>query len=156
MADHWTIVPVTHQRGQICRDILSALPDWFGRSDSIEAYVTAAQTQPMFAAVQSGKAVGFVSICQHFAESFEVHSLGVLQPLHRAGIGRALIRQAALYAIAQNGRFLSVKTLADAWVDENYARTRAFYLGVGFKPIEVFETLWGDMPCLFLIMPVAA
>ena len=108
----------------------------------------------MFVAMRDAKLAGFVSICQHFPQSFEIHVIGVLRPLHRGGIGRALVARSAAYVAAQGGQFLTVKTLAAAWDDENYARTRDFYLGVGFTPIEVFGTLWGDVPCLMLIMPI--
>ncbi len=154
MADDWHLQTVTIQRDVICRTVLEALPEWFGIPESIDAYVTAAMHQPMIAAYDKKVAIGFVSLCQHFPESFEVHSMGVLKSYHRAGIGRALIDRAGAWVTAQNGRYLSVKTLGEDWQDENYARTRAFYRGVGFIPVEEFQTLWGDIPCLLMMKSV--
>ena len=154
MTVDWVMQSEVTHRGQVCRAILQALPDWFGRPDAIDDYVTTAERQPMFVALKHDKPVGFVSISQHFARSFEIHSMGVLQPFHRTGIGCALVAQATAFVAAQSGDFLTVKTVSDAWEDENYARTRAFYLGIGFTPIEEFETLWGDVPCLMLIKAV--
>jgi len=48
--------------------------------------------------------------------------------------------------------FLTVKTLADTHPDEGYAGTRRFYLAMGFKPLEVFPTLWDEAnPCLLMV-----
>lgn len=51
---------------------------------------------------------------------------------------------------------LSVKTLSESRPDEEYDRTRQFYLGIGFIPIEEFKTLWGEHnPCLLLIKEIS-
>ena len=35
---------------------------------------------------------------------------------------------------------------------KSYEKTRLFYLAMGFKPLEVFKTLWDeDNPCLFMV-----
>jgi hypothetical protein len=39
--------------------------------------------------------------------------------------------------------FLQVKTSSSAKPDDGYARTRAFYLSCGFRPLEEFPDLWG-------------
>ena len=37
-------------------------------------------------------------------------------------------------------------------IDENYARTRAFYLAMGFRPLEEFTQLWNEQnPCLLMV-----
>ncbi|MFA6119201.1 MAG: hypothetical protein WCT85_06020 [Parachlamydiales bacterium] len=47
---------------------------------------------------------------------------------------------------------MTVKTLSPSADDENYAKTRAFYLSMGFYPLEEFKTLWDENnPCLFMI-----
>jgi hypothetical protein len=48
--------------------------------------------------------------------------------------------------------FLQVKTLSASHPDEGYARTRAFYLARGFRPLEEFPHLWSPgNPALQLI-----
>ena len=49
-------------------------------------------------------------------------------------------------------RYLTVKTLSESRSNEEYDRTRNFYYGVWFLPVEEFKTLWGEHnPCLLLI-----
>lgn len=55
----------------------------------------------------------------------------------------------------QNFKYLTVKTLSDLRADENYEKTKQFYLAMGFSPVEVFKTLWGEHnPCLLMIKSV--
>jgi len=71
---------------------------------------------------------------------------------HRQGIGRALLRAAEDELSADGVRFLQVKTLSDSRKDDNYERTREFYLAQGFTPLEEFPDLWDkDNPCLLLV-----
>jgi hypothetical protein len=47
---------------------------------------------------------------------------------------------------------LQVKTLSVRSADANCARTRAFYVGMRFVPLEEFPTLWNEQnPCLMLV-----
>jgi hypothetical protein len=56
---------------------------------------------------------------------------------------------------ASDVEFLQVKTLSAARPDEGYAKTRAFWLSCGFRPLEEFPTLWdADNPALQLIKTV--
>ena len=49
-------------------------------------------------------------------------------------------------------KFLQVKTVSSDRDCKAYAKTREFYLGVGFTPLEVFPTLWDKAnPCLLLV-----
>lgn len=51
-------------------------------------------------------------------------------------------------------KFLQVKTLGASHPDTYYAKTRQFYEGYGFTPLEEHD-LWGeDTPCLVLIKPL--
>lgn len=51
-----------------------------------------------------------------------------------------------------NVEFLHLKTLSDSDPDRHYAKTRAFYLAVGFRPLEELTALWGkDNPCLLMV-----
>jgi hypothetical protein len=53
---------------------------------------------------------------------------------------------------ADGVEFLQVKTLAPSKPDEGYARTRAFYLARGFRPLEEFRNLWdAENPALQMI-----
>jgi GNAT superfamily N-acetyltransferase len=77
--------------------------------------------------------------------------MGVLSEYHRKGVGRRLIEQCESYCKENNVEFLTVKTLDESRECEGYLKTRMFYEGMGFRPLEVFPLLWdADNPCLFM------
>ena len=151
-------VPVFDARGAICREMLEALPEWFGIPASVDAYVAAADRLPMFACFEpAGDVVGFVSVKTHTPAAAEVYVLGVKRAWHRRGIGRALIQAAAQFAHCRGAWFLTVKTLSPSNPDPNYAATRRFYEAMGFVPIEEFPMLWNsDNPCLLMLRPLVS
>jgi hypothetical protein len=52
----------------------------------------------------------------------------------------------------QGVEYLQVKTLGPSRSDENYDKTRAFYLAMGFTPLEEIPQIWDENnPCLILI-----
>lgn len=54
--------------------------------------------------------------------------------------------------MAKIGHWDEVKTLAPSHPDRNYAKTRAFYQRVGFRPLEELPELWGEAnPCLLMV-----
>lgn len=147
----WRVARITRGRAAICRAVLEALPDWFGIAKSREDYIVAAGRMPMLACHENGRAVGFVSLKRHAAETWDLYVLGVMPELHRRGVGRALIAAAERFVRARGGRLLTVKTLAPAAKSRAYDRTRRFYRAQGFFPVETFPTLWGrDNPCLLM------
>jgi ribosomal protein S18 acetylase RimI-like enzyme len=85
----------------------------------------------------------------------EIHVMAVLPTHHRQGIGRALVTTAEAHLQQQGVRFLQVKTLSEKHPDAGYAKTRAFYQGMGFTPLEEFVDLWGEgYPCLQMLKVV--
>lgn len=135
-----------------CEPIMRALPDWFGIEEAIVRYIKEVEQLPTFIACQNQQIIGFLSVKHHNSYSAEIHVLAVLQEMHRRGIGRRLLDQAETYLRAQSVEFLHLKTLSDSDPDLNYAKTRAFYLAVGFRPLEELTSLWGkDNPCLLMV-----
>jgi hypothetical protein len=57
--------------------------------------------------------------------------------------------------IADGVEFLHVKTQGPARPDAGYERTRRFYAGVGFQPLEEIQGFWGELPCLIMIKSLA-
>jgi ribosomal protein S18 acetylase RimI-like enzyme len=107
---------------------------------------------PTFLAKVNGQVMGFITIKEHNEYSAEIHIIGVHPGAHRKGIGQALICAAEKDLQERGFEYLQVKTLSSAHPDENYAKTRAFYLSVGFRPLEEFKSLWGEAnPCLQMI-----
>lgn len=139
------------EKSAICDLILRLLPDWFGIESSIIDYVDESRCLPFYAAFDGGKAVGFVAIKEHNQYTAEVCVMGVLSQYHRMGLGKRLIGCCDRFCEESQKRFLTVKTLDGSSPDEGYAKTRRFYLSMGFSPLEVFPTLWDEHnPCLFM------
>lgn len=140
------------QRAAICRDILAALPDWFGIPEAVENYIVEAAALPMLVARdENGVALGFATLAVESADTIEVHLIAIRPEAHRSGIGRLLLDGAEALARQGGYGFLSVKTLSPSVEDANYALTRAFYTAIGFEPHEERPDLWGSgTPCLVM------
>ena len=141
-------------RETICRNILKALPDWFGIPEAIEEYAGDCRALPLWAAFDGGSPVGFVALKETSGAAVDMHVLGILSAYQRAGIGRRFCVLAEGFARASGRRLLSVMTLSDAHPDPFYAKTRAFYGAMGFLPLMTLD-VWGpENPCLILVKPL--
>jgi GNAT superfamily N-acetyltransferase len=135
-----------------CEPILRALPQWFGIPEATEQYLKDIGGLPTLMASFDGGAVGFLTLKEHSRYAAEIHVMGVRPELHRHGVGRALVIAAEAYLRERSIEFLQVKTLSERHPDMNYARTRAFYSALGFRPLEESMDLWGaENPCLHMI-----
>jgi GNAT superfamily N-acetyltransferase len=140
--------------GRVCRELLAALPEWFGLEASNLAYENDAETLPTRLALQDEEPVGLMILKPH-AEAMEIWLMAVRRELRGGGTGRALVAE-AVHATREAGfGFLTVKTLGPSHPSEPYAETRAFYRAVGFTPLEEFTEIWGpENPSLFMAKPV--
>jgi ribosomal protein S18 acetylase RimI-like enzyme len=139
-------------KGKACEPLLRSLPEWFGIEEDIVQYALDIERLPTFMAVSAGEMVGFLTLKQHYPGSAEILVMGIRREVQRQGVGRALVRQAQDWLKNQGVEYLQVKTLGASHPDENYARTRAFYLAVGFQPLEEFSQIWDENnPCLILV-----
>jgi ribosomal protein S18 acetylase RimI-like enzyme len=134
-----------------CEQILRALPQWFGIEEAIVGYRKDIEQMPTWIAVDNDRIVGFLTVRHHNEYSAEIQVMGVLSEYHRHGVGRALVEHIEKLLREKNMEYLEVKTLAPSDPNEPYQRTRRFYAGVGFRPLEE-NKLWGDAnPCLIMI-----
>lgn len=136
----------------VCIPILRSLPEWFGIEQAIIHYSSEIDRLPTFLACNSEQVIGFQSIKQHNPYSAEVYVMGVKPEAHRRGIGRALMDEAQAWLRTQGIEYLQVKTLGPSHSDLNYAKTRAFYAAMGFRPLEESKQIWNEQnPCLILV-----
>lgn len=141
------------EKETIVRQILEALPEWFGISEAREEYISDSREQVMLTSMEdNGKPIGFICLKETGRDTAELAVMGVLKEFHRQGIGRSLFG-AAKEIIAEKGySFLQVKTVQMGKYKE-YDETNFFYLSLGFKEFEVFPTLWDEWnPCQIYVM----
>ena len=142
------------EKASISRQILEALPEWFGIPEAREAYINDSREQLFFAAFDkaSRQPVGFLCLKETGKETAELAVMGVRREYHRQGIGRALFSGARKCAEEKGYEFLQVKTVQMGHYEE-YDATNRFYQGLGFKEFEVFPALWGEQnPCQIYVM----
>lgn len=148
------IVEITNdvEKQNIARDILEALPEWFGIPESREEYIRDSVGQSFFCAYTDDKPVGFLYLKQTGKDTVELAVMGVLKELHRNGIGKALFESAKKSACEKGYSLLQVKTVQMGKY-EVYDKTNRFYLSLGFKEFEIFPTLWDEWnPCQIYVM----
>lgn len=144
----------------LCAPILESLPQWFGMPEANAQYIRDIEVLPTFLARTDGdgggELLGFLTVKRHYPESAEILVMGVRPDRHRHGAGRALVHAAEVWLRSEGTRFLQVKTQGPAVANPDYERTRAFYTGVGFTPLEESLDLWdADNPALILIKALA-
>jgi GNAT superfamily N-acetyltransferase len=138
--------------GEACSRVLATLPTWFGIPESVAEYVASADTHPTVIASVDGDDVGLLTLVTHTPYAAEVYVMGVLPDHHRHGIGRAMLERAEEWLSERDIEYLQVKTLSPRHPDPGYAKTRAFYLACGFRPLEEFRDLWSpDQPALQMV-----
>lgn len=134
------------------REVLEALPEWFGNQQALDEYVEEVIGFPYYVALNSdNKAIGFFSLKIHYQQTGDIFVCGVHPEYHHNGIGKALYRAAEDYFIEKGCKYVIVKTLSDTVDFEPYARTRRFYESIGFEPLITLTEMWDEKnPCLIM------
>ncbi|MFO7897199.1 MAG: GNAT family N-acetyltransferase [Candidatus Cloacimonadales bacterium] len=140
------------EKSKICREILSALPQWFGIPEANAEYIRQVQSKIFFAAQVQQKVVGFYALEAHSASSAEIYLCAVLPQWQGQKIGTTLQKYVEHYLQEEGVKFLTVKTLSAQHPDQYYAKTRKFYQKMGFVVLQELPDLWGeDNPCLLML-----
>ena len=148
------ILPPQLGLGPVCRELLGALPDWFGIPESNDEYVAFTDDHASWTAVtDDGTVVGLLAPERH-AQSAEIYLIAVLPQWHRHGVGRLLVEAFERAAIADGVPLAQVKTLGPSHPDEGYALTRRFYAAMGYLQLEEFHDLWPENPALVMVKPL--
>jgi ribosomal protein S18 acetylase RimI-like enzyme len=143
-------------QGSRCETILRALPDWFGMEEAIQEYTRAIDQLATFLARDNDRLLGFLTVKEHNPYAAELYVMGILPEAHRQGLGRRLVAAAEAFLLKRGVEYLQVKTLGPSHPDPGYAKTRAFYLAVGFRPMEEFPQIWDENnPCLIMVKKIA-
>ena len=140
------------EKQRIARSVLEALKDWFEIEESREEYISGCVDWTFLAAMEEGKAVGFLCLKETGNATVELAVMGVLKEYHRSGIGRQLVEKAKQVARSEGYEFMQVKTVKMG-VYEDYDRTNLFYISCGFRELEVFPLYWDEAnPCQVYVM----
>lgn len=140
------------EKETISRQILEALPDWFGIPEAREEYISDSKEQIMLAAKDNDNPLGFICLKETGKATVELAVMGVLKECHRQGIGRSLFNSAKEIAVGNGYSFMQVKTVQMGRYKE-YDETNLFYISLGFKEFEIFPTLWDECnPCQIYVM----
>jgi ribosomal protein S18 acetylase RimI-like enzyme len=138
--------------GSVCESILSALPGWFGAESAVHNYSQEVDHLPSWVVQFDDAVAGFMTIKVHNPYAAEILVMGVRPEYHRMGFGRALVQAGESFLREQAIQFMQVKTHSSSRPDEGYARTRAFYYAMGFRPLEELKDFWDqDNPCLQMV-----
>ena len=142
------------EKKTVVRQILEALPEWFGIPESTENYISQSAEQVMFASYDNEKPVGFICLKETGKDTVELAVMGVRKEYHRKGIGKALFNAAKQAAKDKGYSFFQVKTVQMGRYKE-YDDTNMFYISLGFNEFEVFPTLWDEWnPCQIYVMTI--
>ena len=141
------------EKMRIAREILEALPEWFGLPEGRENYIKNSADQLLFTfRAESGEELGFLTLAPTGKDTVELAVMGVKKEHHREGLGRALFLAAKTAAREAGFSFLQVKTVRMGVYPE-YDATNRFYLALGFKEFEMMPELWGEEnPCQIYVM----
>lgn len=149
-----TLTIVRDRDPEAAREILAALPDWFGIPEANEHYVRAAAEKASYLARVDGTTVGVALLDRHFPTTGEIHLIAVAPQAHGTGVGSALLAAIEADLVTEGARLLEVKTVGASFDDEGYAATRAFYEARGFLPLEEVSDLDWDGPTLIMVKPL--
>ena len=142
------------EKRRIAREILEALPEWFGIAEAREDYILKSADETMVASFDQDTPNGFLCLKETGKDTVELAIMGVRKEYHRKGIGTGLFEAAKEIAVEKGYSFLQVKTVQMGRYEE-YDRTNRFYLALGFKEFEVFPTLWdAHNPCQIYVMSI--
>ncbi len=142
------------QDPEAVREVLATVPEWFGIPEANETYVEAAGRLPSYLAVDGEEVVGVALLEEHFPRSRELHLIAVRRDRHRQGAGRLLVEAVASDLRGAGVRLLEVHTVGPSHDDDGYARTRAFYDGLGFIAVNELQRIDWDGPTLILVKPL--
>ena len=142
----------SEEKRVIARTVLEALTQWFEVEESREGYIRDCVDWTFLAAKEDGKVQGFLCLKETGNATVELAVMGVLKEYHRNGVGRELVEKAKEIAKSEGYEFMQVKTV-QMGMYEDYDKTNYFYIGCGFKELEVFPLLWDEAnPCQIYIM----
>ena len=142
---------VNDDQVKTCAAILDSLPEWFGDTRAVSAYLNDLPSLETYLAERDSEIVGFAAVKRNGPNIVEIHVMGVAREERRRGVGRALMNR-MVEDLARSGiKSLTVQTLGPSDADPAYAETRAFYEAMGFVPLQEFRQASWTGPTLVMV-----
>lgn len=141
------------EKEQICREVLTSLPEWAEKAQSIDEHAVSCRMLPMWADHDEGVLRGFISLRETSPYAAEIYVMGVKKEFQRHKIGKAMFTALLNYARRQGYEYLQVKTVRQG-TSAQYDTANTFYQSLGFRELEVLP-LWNEStPCQIYIRNV--
>ena len=135
--------PLTPDDAPKIAALAESLPQWFTPDVPAAACEDAARCPGVAAIDAEGALLGLV-VWEQLGADANVKWIMVAPALHRHGIGRKLIEHVMIAVKAAGMTRLIVSTVAPTMDYEPYARSRAFYEGLGFALETLEPSGWPD------------
>ena len=142
----------TIKKQEYADTILRKLPQWFGNEIALEKYIETVADYPFWGAFENDKCIGFFSCKIHYNRTGDIYVCGIDPQYHGRRIGTLLYNELEKYCIKCSCEYIIVKTLSETANDENYLKTKKFYLKMGFLELVTLTEMWDEEnPCLIMI-----
>jgi len=140
------------EKAEYTEVVLRKLPEWFGIEEALVEYVNTVNKYPYWAAFDKNNCIGFFSGKIHYNRTGEIYVCGIDPAYHGKGIGTLLYKELEKYFTQKGCEYVIVKTLSDTNPDAHYAKTRAFYIKMGFTELVTLTEMWDEINlCLIMI-----
>lgn len=141
------------EKESVCREVLTQLPEWFERRESVEDYSVKCRLLPVWADMDDTTVRGFIALRETSPCAAEIFVMGVKKEYQRHKVGKGLFTALLNYARRQGYEYIQVKTVKSG-VSPEFDSTNIFYQSLGFRELEVLP-LWDEStPCQILIRNV--
>lgn len=138
------------QAEEICRYIITTLPEWFGIPEANERYAKGCLLRTSFAAYLDEKNVGMITLEFPFSQNANIYWLAVDKNYHGKLIGTLLLQKAEQYCFEKGYFSLTVETLSPKHQDRSYLKTYQFYENNGFKPLFELQPYGSDYTMVYM------
>lgn len=139
------------EREQICAEIIATLPHWFGIAEANASYIEGVRSKDAFVVRDTtGTPIAMLSLNHPYPANVDIYWVGVRPDYHRKGLGKALFEAALARARELGCKTMTVETLSDKDPDAGYAKTRAFYLSMGFHPLFGLNPYGDHSPMVYM------
>lgn len=143
------ITPVMAEN--ICREITSTLPEYFGIPEANERYAKGMLERVSFAVLEDANHIGLITLEFPFPNNANIYWMAVKKGHHGKNIGSSLIKKAENYCRDHACQTLTVETLSPKNKDTAYLKTYQFYEKCGFQPLFELNTYGPDFLMTYLL-----